>query len=192
MRNRNKLVNKLVITLTLVFAAGAAFAFAAGILDVAGTVNIAVSDYVVWTYVEAGPDFNLINSRRGELGATHTAEIVDVRGRTNQRIEWTVNFSEPGEWAHADITATATNVSAIHSAIITNVTYGWNDDNGVVDDFGLLVYIIPNTFLGVTLAPEASASVLISASWDGIIPPEAEAADFTNTFFIEFDYELAP
>jgi len=193
MKNRNKLINTLVIAFILVVGAGAAFAFAPGILDVTGTVNIAIPDYIVWTNVEAGPDFELINPLGWEFGATHTAEIVDARERTNQRIEWTINFSEPG---FADITATATNESALHPATITNLTYGWDDDQ-IVEDFGLSVDVITGSFVGLTLAPEASATVTMSVEWDGTIPLGFEGSDtdeytFINTFFIEFDYELTP
>ena len=193
MRNRNKLINKLVAAFVLVFLAGAAFAFAPGILDVDGTVNIAIPDYVTWTNVEAGPGFELITPFGWEFGATHEAQIVDARERTNQRIEWTINFSEPG---FADITATATNESVLHSATITNLTYGW-DDLGIADDFGLSVNVITSSFVGLTLLPEASATVTMSVDWDGTIPLGFEGSDtdeytFVNTFFIEFDYELAP
>ena len=193
MRNRNKLVNKLVIAFMFIFLIGAAFAFAPGILDVTGTVNIAIPDYVTWTNVEAGPGFELITPLGWEFGATHTAEIVDARERTNQRIEWTINFSEEG---FADITATATNESALHSAVITDLTYGWTDDD-IADDFGLTVDVITTSFVGLTLAPESSAAVTLSVEWDGTIPLGFEGSDtdeytFINTFFIEFDYELAP
>jgi len=193
MRNRKKTINTLVIAFMLTFLVGAAFAFAPGILDVRGTVNIAVPEYVVWTNVVAGPDFELITPAGWEFGATHSAEIVDARDRTNQRIEWTINFSEPG---FAEITATAENQSALHAATITNVSYGWDDDE-LADAFGLTVDIIVASFVGLTLEPGAEATVTILVGWfDGIIPPDFEASatdeyTFVNTFFIEFDYELA-
>ena len=194
MRNRNKLVNKLVIAFAVIFLAGAAFAFAPGILDVTGTVNIAIPDYVTWTDVEAGPGFQLMPPPPGwEYGATHEAQIVDARDRTNQRIEWTINFSDPG---FADITATATNESALNSAVITDLTFGW-DDEDIADDFGLTVDVLTSSFVGLTLLPEATASVTMSVEWDGTIPlgfegSATEEYTFINTFFIEFDYELAP
>ena len=194
MRNRNKLVNKLVAAFAVVFVIGAAFAFAPGILDVTGTVNVAVPDYVIWDDVVAGPGFELLPPPPGwEYGATHTAQIVDARDRTDQRIEWTINFSEAG---FADITATARNESALHSATITDLTYGW-DDAGIANDFGLTVDVITSSFVGLILAPEATATVTMSVEWDGTIPAgfEGSATDeytFVNTFFIEFDYELAP
>jgi len=192
MRNKNKLINTLVIVFVLAVGAGAAFAFAPGIIDVDGTVNIAIPDYVVWTNVEAGPGFELIVPDGWEFGATHEAEIVDARERTNQRIEWTINFSEAG---FADITATATNESALHPAIITELSYGWDDDE-IAEDFGLTVDVITTSFVGLTLAPEASATVTMSIEWDGTIPLDFEGSSdeytFINTFYIEFDYELAP
>jgi len=196
MKNRNKLINTLVIAFMVVFITGAAFAFAPGILDVTGTVNIAVSDYIVWTNVEAGPDFELIIPVGGEFGATHSAEIVDARDRTNQRIEWTINFSEPGELAFAEITATATNQSALHAVTITDLSYGWDDDE-IADDFGLIFDVTTDSFVGLTVAPGAEATLFLSVIWDGVIPPDFEGSatdgyTFVNTFFIEFDYELAP
>ena len=192
MKNKN-LVNKLVIGFSLLFLIGAVFAFTPGILDVTGTVNIANPGYVVWTNVEAGPGFELINPFGWEFGATHTAEIVDARGRTNQRIEWTINFSEEG---FADITATATNESSLHSAVIANLSYGWNDED-IAHDFGLSIDVLTPSFVGLTLAPKTSATVTISITWDGTIPLEfvpsgTDGYTFVNTFFIEFDYELAP
>ena len=194
MRNRNKLVNKLVVVFTALFLTGAVFAFAPGILDVQGTVNIAAPDYVIWSNVEAGPGFELLPPPPGwEYGATHTAQIVDARDRTNQRIEWNINFSDEG---FADITATATNESALHAATITNLTYGWGD-TAVANDFGLSVDVLTGSFVGLTLAPGASATVTMSVEWDGTIPQGfvGSATDeytFVTTFFIEFDYELAP
>ena len=195
MRNRNKLVNTLLGVFAVIFLIGAAFAFAPGILDVTGTVNVAIPNYVVWTDVEAGPGFELIQPLGWEFGATHSAEIVDARDQTNQRIEWNINFYEEG---FADITATATNESTIHSAIITNVDYGW-DDEYIAYDFGnsLVFDVVTSSFVGTTLAPGASATVTLSVDWDGTVPEDFEASDvyeytFVNTFFIEFDYELAP
>ena len=192
MRNKNKLINKIVIVFTLVFAVGAAFAFAPGILDIQGSVNIAVPDYVVWSDVIAGPGFELITPAGFEIGATHTAEIVDARERTAQRIEWTINFSEAG---FAAITATATNQSLLHYALITDLTYGWEDDQ-IAADFGLTFDVL-TTFVGETISPDGFETVTIMVAWDGTIPAGFEGSDtdeytLINTFFIEFDYELAP
>ena len=193
MKNRKILINNLVIAFTVTFLVGAAFAFTPGIIDVTGTVNVANLGYVVWTNVEAGPNFELITPFGWEYGATHRAQIVNARDRTNQRIEWTINFIEPG---FADITATATNESALHAATITNLSYGWADSN-IANDFGLSIDVITTAFIGLTIAPESSATVTMSISWDGTIPLGFEATgtdgySFVNTFFIEFDYELAP
>jgi len=205
MNNKNKkiLVNAIIGVFAITFLVGAAFAFAPGILDVRGAVNIAVPDYVVWSNVEAGPGFSYpdelsvpdalpITAAGWEYGATHSAVIVEAGGRTNQRIEWNINFYQAG---FADITATVTNESALHSAIITNVNFGWGDED-ITNNFGdrLIFDVITGSFIGTTLAPGASATVTLSVEWDGTLPAGSIASDdvyiFVNTFFIEFDYEL--
>lgn len=199
MRNKNKLVNTLVGAFAVIFFAGVAFAFAPGIIDINGTVNIATPEYVTWTNVEAGPGLTFVNPNDPdpegwEYGATHTAQIVDERGRTNQRIEWDIYFTEEG---FADITATATNESALHSAIISNLNYGWLDVPFDAAEFGLDLAVVTTSFVGTVLTPEATATVSLSVEWDGTVPDwfvidEDEGFELATTFFIEFDYELAP
>ena len=185
MKNKNRFINILVIAFALIFlAGGAAFAFAPGVLDVTGTVNFATSCPAVWSNIEIGPSF----------GVTHHANIVRTQGRTNQRIEWIINFYDEG---FAQITATVTNESALYAVTITDLTYGWADD-GIAALFGLSGYIIlTSLFVGQTISHGASATVTVSVAWNGTIPLGFEPSDIDvytliNTFFIEFDYELAP
>ena len=200
-RNRNKLMNTIIGAFALVFLVGVAFAFGPGILDIAGTVNIAAPDYVVWSNVEAGPNFQLIEPTGFEIGASHSARIVDARGRTSQRIEWNINFSEfPEEldFSFADITATAENQSAMHSAIITSLDYSWYDGrygrNYSAEDFGL-TFIERFPFVGSIIEPGASAMTAIGIRWDGTIPETFQILDteeytFAINFIVEFTYEL--
>ncbi|MCL1990598.1 MAG: hypothetical protein FWG67_06890 [Defluviitaleaceae bacterium] len=187
MRNRNKVINTLVMAFSLVFLVGAAFAFAPGILDIAGTVNVAAPEYVVWSNVVAGPGFELLRPEGWENNATHTAQIVDARGRTNQRIEWAISFTDAG---FADITAAATNESSLHAITITELTHAWSDDE-LAAAYGLTVDLITTAFVGTTLAPGASAIATVSVEWDGSIPT-SDDEPAVNTFIMEFDYELAP
>jgi len=257
MNNRNKktLINAIIGIFSIALLVGAAFAFAPGVLDVRGTVNIAVPEYVVWTNVEGGPGFifgpgvtpsnptvtpstptaapstptvtpststypatappetvpvtyppeptgpEIIPDPAfvgfaplgGESGATHSAEIVDARGQTNQRIEWNINFYQGG---FADITATVTNQSALHDAVITYMNISWFDED-MANIFGdsLTVRNFTDSFVGTILAPGGSTSVVLAVDWDGTVPDGFVASNdgytFVNTFFIEFGYELA-
>jgi len=217
MKNKKTLINTIIGVFAITFLVGAAYAFAPGILDVRGTVNIAVPDYVVWTNVEGGDNFHFgpgiipdppdydggpgegvepvigFTPFGAEFGATHNAIIVDARGRTNQLIEWNIYFYQGG---FADITATVTNQSALHAAIITNMNISWGDED-FANTFGdsLTVRNFTGSFVGTTLAPGESTTVYLAVDWDGTVPDGFVASNddytFVNTFLVEFDYELA-
>jgi len=237
MKNKNTLTNTIIGVFATVLLVGAAFAFAPGILDVSGTVNIASPDYLVWSNVQPGggnlmiptdPTLGSTHSSEpptlpppeptdpphppdptdpphptgpeptgpglGPLpnsleigGASHSAEIVAAGGRTNQRIEWNINFYSA---ASPEITATVTNESARNSAVITNVNIGWDNENFANDR---LSFDYTDSFVGTILAPGESTSVTFSVAWDGTVPAGFEGlSELVNTFFIEFNYELAP
>jgi len=187
----------------LTFVVGAAFAFAPGIIDINGRVNLAAQDdlYVVWTDVIGGPDFQLITSTPvatpfgWEYGASHTGQIVDARARTAQRIVWNINFSELSESgeAFASITATAAN-NSIRPAIITGGSITWTNESGfTAADFGLTVDFDTTGFTGEVLEQGDSTEVTVYVSWDGTIP-EGFTFDggigYTHaaSFIIDFDY----
>ena len=181
----------------LTFVVGAAFAFTAGTLDIVGTVNLAEQDYVVWSNVTAGPGFTALGI---EVGATHSAQIVNERGRTDQRIVWNINFSEAdGGFAMAAITATATNNSN-QDAIITSVTpvWSWTDvaTGFTAADFGLDVTVPAAGLFFAPIAPGGTASITVEVEWDGTIPAgftfdPANEYTFAAEFTIEFEYAVA-
>ena len=189
----------LAIVFALVFVVGSAFALTQGELDMVSTVNIAAPDdlYVVWNNVVAPPvPFGFV------VGATQTATIENARGRTAQRIVWTINFNQfdPLTEAVAAITATAVNNST-QTAVITGGTAAWTDAAGAAlnpADFGLTVDIIGLAAFSGTLAPSAvSAPLTVEVEWDGTVPtgftvPDGQTHGFAATLTIEFDYAPAP
>ena len=202
MRNskNKKRLSGLVAVFMLTFLVGSAFAFIPGVLDIVSGVNLAAQDdlYVVWSNVTGGDDFQLLPSgitpAGGEFNATHTAQIVNERDRTAQRIIWTINFSEAG---FADITATATNNSP-QPAIITGGSASWsNVALGLSHtDFGLNEVTDFTGFVGETLAPGASVSTTIRVTWDGTIPagftvPTGETYAFSANLTVTFNYAPA-
>ena len=188
-----KWLNTLVIAFVMIFGVGAAFAFAPGQVDIAGTINLAAPDdlYVSWVSIDEGPNFTPAS---GTLHSNHTTVITDYRGRTDQRIVWTINFDEPG---FAAITATARNNSA-RPAIITGGNLNWTSVYGsgsTPATFGLSYYILSSAFEGI-LAPGATTSMTVRVEWDGRVPESfIDSAtgeySFAASFEITFDYAPA-
>jgi len=205
MKNKKRLTG-LVIAFLLVALTGSAFAFAPGILDVTGNIRLADA-YVVWSNVQDSP--GMFTPLSGEVEAIHSAQIVDARGRTRQRIEWNIYFTGPG---FAMITATATNEAGVN-ALIDDFTVTWTPAiagvGATLADFGLTVDPLNlfAGFVGTVIAPGADEIVLIRIDWDGTVPAGfnvpgdnvVRSVDGTDvsfglagTFVIEFDYIVAP
>jgi len=196
-RNKKRLTS-LVTAFMLTFVVGTAFAFAPGMLDIGTIINLSAQEdlYVVWSDVTGGPDFQLLSSvtpAGWEIGARHTARIVNERGRTNQRIEWTINFSEEG---FAAITATATN-NSLQPVIITGGNATWSNiaiPGLTAVDFGLMEDVSISGFVGETLSPGDSTSMTVYVFWDGTVPAGFTASDdyaFAANLTVTFDYAPA-
>ena len=185
LRNRKRMTGLLAIFF-LVFFTGAAFALTQGELDIAGTVNVAPPEelYVVWTNVD--DTFANGDTLFTEGTVLSTATIADARGRTSQRINWTVDFTGLGtpneggvgpmplfEFPNLDlpfarIVATARNY-AIFPAYISDVVVEWETSQLTLEQLGLIVdiqtYSMGEEFTGV-LAPETQRDVAITVYWD--------------------------
>ena len=205
-RNKKRL-GALTLALLLVFLVGGAFALLDGTLDITGSVNIAAPPqlYVIWSDVEGDYMIPWTVTPAFTAGATQRARIVDARGRTNQRIEWSVYFSGDDMFLGAGVvtlTATAQNVGLI-PALIDDFDITFNAVGGfTLADFGLDFQSIgadsiANFVSSTPLAPGASRDVQISILWDGTIPTGFAATTSTGyqlaaTLVIEFDYIPAP
>ena len=208
-----KRLTALVIAFMLTFTAGAAFAFASGTLDIVGTISVAAPQdlYVIWSDVTGDPGATPAPSPSGivaavAVGATQSFNIVDERGRTDQRIEWTVNFYDDAGGAVSMI-ATATN-NALLPALISDATVTWTrpDPNDALappitvnpSDFGLTLDVdVMGDFEGAILAPGAgagsSADLVVMLEWDGTAPsdftvPTGQNYAFATTLTISFNY----
>ena len=201
LRNKKRLTT-LVVAFMLTFVVGSAFAFAPGILDITGTVNVATPEelYVVWDEADTGVDLAALGfSWRAQSDAT----IVDMRGRTDQRIEWVVTFAAPDDDvpnaldpSEATLTAFARNDSLLLDADITAGSVSWS--TAPPAGFGLTHSVNDTAFLG-TLTPGAVSGPLeVSVEWDGSFP----AGFFDNAnpgdelpvavLLVTFDYVAVP
>jgi len=203
LKNRKRLT-ALAIAFMLVFMTGAAFAFSPGALDVVGTVNIAAPDelYVVWETADTGTSLGGIQPWGFSWGVIDsTATIGNARGRTDQRITWTITFEAPDEgWdifvgnAEAALTATATNNSVSTDALISAATVTWSPANAPTL-FGFDLDIDQAAFTGVLDAGDATGDLVILLDWDGTFPAgffDGETPGdpvFAATLTIEFEYD---
>jgi hypothetical protein len=193
-KNKKRLT-ALVLVLLLTFVGGAAFAFVNGNLEILGTVNLRQADlYVRWTNVEAPPvPFGFIVGG----GATQSYTLAPRGVRTNQIINWEVNFDATGMEAAdfpfvASITATATNESSIDAyleGLILNFVAAGAAGTYTAADFGLTFDVdgydnladfnAGSGFLGF-LAAGAGRPVEVTITWDGTIPASVASAFVTG------------
>jgi hypothetical protein len=212
--NRKKRLINFSIIFALTFLTGAALAFASGILDVAGRINLVAPAYVVWTEVYTGDGFapDSVEPLGTPMGALQEAEIVDYRGRTAQRIVWEMFFYDDEGMAEAMLTAFAENTST-RAAEINVVSVSWYDVEGyavssaeMATEFGLSYDFLFDTLSGEILEPGDEGAVMVGVTWDGTVPDYfvgtnrvvnvAQGVDdlfgFVGYIVIEFVYEVAP
>ena len=217
-RNRKRL-SILALAFLLLFITGSAFAFAPGILDITGNVRFA-QGYVRWESVVPGSTLFPAPGPQplsGGYQAFHTYQIVDARGRTNQRIEWNVYFTAPG---FAMLAATAENTSGV-PALVSDPVITFTPVGGTAitltdtpdPNFGLSAEeVIPLAGVINPSGPNSSGMTSIDLFWNGSIPdnftltdpvsrpvnPNAPVADQNRTFglagviTVSFDYTVAP
>ena len=188
MRNqgKRKRITALLLVFLLMFLVGAAFAFAPGQLTIGGTVNLD-PDYVIWNTATTSVTSPAAITT---TTITSTAEIVDARGRTDQHINWTINFGSPGV-ARLDVTALNEH-ETLPAAVVLNVANSGPYTNAL---FGISIGGNFSTGLPETIAPGAiGLNRYVTVEWDGTVPigfsPSADNPAFE--FTITFDYTAAP
>ena len=135
-KNRKRL-SAAVIALLLVFAVGAAFAFAPGALTIGGAVGFEV-DYVIWSDGGVNAPSAAVMPAATVIGGNNdtTVGLSSMRGRDFQHIWWDVLFAEAGS---ATLTAHPVNRSTIAADLaagIVIVTEAGIAENAVAAGFG--------------------------------------------------------
>lgn len=184
-RIKNKNLGLYSITIFLfTFLIGASFALSSGLIDIYGTINISSPvNYVVWERVE----------HQFEVNATQNTEIINFRGRTNQRIIWDVYF-EKGPYVYYNIvsavaiTATARNESPLNYMKITNVSVVSAIQEGALY-FGVKYDILLDLISTSPIPPLSFGEAIIKITWDGTINSENNE-DLNFGLLIEFYYEV--
>jgi len=182
---RRKRLTTIVIVFMITFLTGTAFALETGVLEIDGAVivNVAAPDelYVIWSAAETGAPL------AGSLDSTSSASIVNVGGRTAQRIVWDIEFdvAPTNGTSFAILTATATN-NATLPASVTMEQPIWSDAL-LANELGLDVFILQSATFG-TLMPGASATVIIEVEWNGNTLSTMPVGGHVLSLSIDFAY----
>lgn len=200
-RNKKRLT-ALALVFMLTFLVGSAFAFAPGIIDIRANIRVMNVDelYVVWDDADIGVPIIPLGGAVGDSIINHQAAIVNYRGRTDQRIVWTIWF-DAEEWDDltgadaAILTATARNNATV-AADITAIAPFWSHATltnaqaaTLAGDLGLSYTIVFDGLTGTLAAGATSGSLVVMVEWDGTIPATADYGDVWNLMLtIGYDY----
>lgn len=184
LKNKKRL-NIAMIAFMMAFIVGAAFAFAPGQLDIRGVVGM------------RAPELNVAWSSAMALAAptvttTHSAIIVDSVSGSNQAIEWSMIFVNPGV---ITLEAHARNYGQVPVYIETPV-FAWQDDmpGHVVTglSYSFIASYPGNEFIRRLNPGEETGTLFVHIEWDGtddwMENPDSLEYEFAAAFFMYIVY----